>query len=111
MPKANEQVDEHPFSCALDREKLRLAKRRKGRYLSFDPEALDGPRANMAAAAPETVWENYLLPARLKSTLPAQPPPRAQAGGTVGVVCRLLALQPRKHWRFDKATPRIAGSL
>ena len=45
------------FSFELNRDKLRQARRREGRYLL---------RSNMAEAAPETVWENYLLLTRIE---------------------------------------------
>ena len=45
------------FTFALNRDKLRQARRREGRYLL---------RSNMAEAAPETVWENYLLLTRIE---------------------------------------------
>ena len=42
---------------SVDRERLRQAYRREGRYLL---------RSNMQATAPETVWENYLLLTRIE---------------------------------------------
>lgn len=57
LPAAGEAADETTFSYALDREKLRQAMRREGRYL---------PRSNLRAAAPELVWESYLLLTRIE---------------------------------------------
>jgi hypothetical protein len=45
------------FSFELNRDKLRQARRREGRYLL---------RSNLNEAAPETVWENYLLLTRIE---------------------------------------------
>jgi transposase len=56
-PKAHENVNDRTFSFELDREKLRRARRREGRYLL---------RSNMAEAAPETVWENYMVLTRIE---------------------------------------------
>jgi hypothetical protein len=56
-PNANENVNDKTFSFELDREKLRRARRREGRYLL---------RSNMAGAAPETVWENYMVLTRIE---------------------------------------------
>ena len=52
LPAKDEPVKAATFGYELDREKLRQAIRREGRYLL---------RSNMKAAAPEQVWENYLL--------------------------------------------------
>jgi transposase len=52
LPGAQEPVNEHTFRFEPDRERLRRAMRREGRYLL---------RSNMQAASPETVWESYLL--------------------------------------------------
>jgi len=57
IPKSQEPVNENTFRFSLDRERLRQAYRREGRYLL---------RSNMQAAAPETVWENYLLLTRIE---------------------------------------------
>jgi transposase len=56
-PAAHESVNETSFSFELDREKLRRARRREGRYLL---------RSNMQTAAPETVWENYMTLTRIE---------------------------------------------
>jgi transposase len=56
-PNANENVNDKSFSFELDRDKLRWTRRREGRYLL---------RSNMAEAAPETVWENYLVLTRIE---------------------------------------------
>jgi transposase len=56
-PNVNENVNGKTFSFELDREKLRRARRREGRYLL---------RSNMAGAAPETVWENYMVLTRIE---------------------------------------------
>ena len=45
------------FTFELNRDKLRQTRRREGRYLL---------RSNLAEAAPETVWENYLLLTRIE---------------------------------------------
>ena len=52
LPAKDEPVNAATFRYELDRDKLRQAIRREGRYLL---------RSNMKAAAPEQVWENYLL--------------------------------------------------
>lgn len=57
IPKPQEPVNENTFHFSLDRERLRRAYRREGRYLL---------RSNMQAAAPETVWETYLLLTRIE---------------------------------------------
>jgi hypothetical protein len=57
IPKPQEPVNENTFRFSLDRERLRQAYRREGRYLL---------RSNMQAAALETVWENYLLLTRIE---------------------------------------------
>ncbi|UJS19100.1 MAG: IS1634 family transposase [Candidatus Brocadia sp.] len=57
IPKPQEPVNENTFRFSLDRERLRQAYRREGRYLL---------RSNMQVAAPETVWENYLLLTRIE---------------------------------------------
>jgi len=59
VPKENEKVNAKTFRFELNREKLRRAIRREGRYLL---------RSNMTAAAPETVWESYLLLTRIEQT-------------------------------------------
>jgi transposase len=56
-PNVNENVNDKTFSFELDREKLRRVRRREGRYLL---------RSNMAGAAPETVWENYMVLTRIE---------------------------------------------
>ena len=58
VPKPKEEVSENTFRFSLEREKLRQARRREGRYLlrSYTPGGAVAPQA-----APETVWENYLL--------------------------------------------------
>lgn len=53
IPNPQEPVNEHTFRFKRDRERLRRALRREGRYLL---------RSNMQAASPETVWETYLPP-------------------------------------------------
>lgn len=57
IPEPQEPVNENTFRFGLDRERLRQAYRREGRYLL---------RSNMQATAPETVWENYLLLTRIE---------------------------------------------
>lgn len=57
IPEPQEPVKENTFRFSLDRERLRQAYRREGRYLL---------RSNMQATAPETVWENYLLLTRIE---------------------------------------------
>jgi transposase len=57
VPKENEKVNAKTFRFELNREKLRRAIRREGRYLL---------RSNMTAASPETVWESYLLLTRIE---------------------------------------------
>ena len=57
LPEPQEPVNENTFRFSLDRERLRQAYRREGRYLL---------RSNMQATAPETVWENYLLLTRIE---------------------------------------------
>lgn len=57
LPNPQESVNEHTFHFELDRERLRRALRREGRYLL---------RSNMQAASPETVWESYLLLTRVE---------------------------------------------
>jgi len=57
IPNPQESVNEHTFHFKLDRERLRQALRREGRYLL---------RSNMQAASPETVWESYLLLTRIE---------------------------------------------
>jgi hypothetical protein len=59
VPKESETVTPETFRFELDREKLRCAIHREGRYLL---------RSNMAASAPETVWESYLLLTRIEQT-------------------------------------------
>jgi transposase len=56
-PQPDEDVNNTTFSFRLNRDKLRRARRREGRYLL---------RSNMVHAAPETVWENYLLLTRIE---------------------------------------------
>lgn len=56
-PNKKENVNEKTFSFELDRDKLRRARRREGRYLL---------RSNMETAAPETVWENYMVLVRVE---------------------------------------------
>ncbi|MDN3515926.1 MAG: hypothetical protein NG747_16235 [Candidatus Brocadia sp.] len=57
LSKLQEAVNEKTFRFGLDRERLRQAYRREGRYLL---------RSNMQATAPEIVWENYLLLTRIE---------------------------------------------
>jgi transposase len=57
LPNPQESVNEHTFHFELDRERLRRALRREGRYLL---------RSNMQATSPETVWESYLLLTRIE---------------------------------------------
>ena len=57
IPKPQEPVNENTFLFSLNRERLRQAYRREGRYLL---------RSNMQADAPETVWETYLLLTRIE---------------------------------------------
>lgn len=57
LPAPHEPVDETSFRFELNREKLRQTIRREGRYLL---------RSNMRSAAPELVWENYLLLGRIE---------------------------------------------
>ena len=57
VPKENEKVNAKTFRFELNRERLRRAIRREGRYLL---------RSNMIAAAPETVWESCLLLTRIE---------------------------------------------
>ena len=56
-PGAHENVNDKSFSFELDKDKLRWTRRREGRYLL---------RSNLAEAAPETVWENYLVLTRIE---------------------------------------------
>jgi len=56
-PAAGEAVHAGTFRFRLDREKLRAARRREGRYLL---------RSSMQAESPETVWERYLLLTRIE---------------------------------------------
>ena len=57
IPNPQESVNKHTFHFKLDRERLRRALRREGRYLL---------RSNMQATSPETVWESYLLLTRIE---------------------------------------------
>lgn len=57
LPDAGEAVTPSSFGYQLDRGKLRQAIRREGRYLL---------RSNMQAAAPELLWEHYLLLTRIE---------------------------------------------
>ncbi len=57
LPAAGEAVGRSTFGYELDRDKLRQAIRREGRYLL---------RSNMRSASPELVWENYLLLTRIE---------------------------------------------
>jgi len=57
IPNPQEPVNELTFHFELDRERLRRALRREGRYRL---------RSNMQAASPETVWESYLLLTRIE---------------------------------------------
>jgi hypothetical protein len=57
LPEKDQPVTTDTFHYELDHEKLRQTIRREGRYLL---------RSNMHAAAPETVWENYLLLTRIE---------------------------------------------
>ena len=59
VPKENEKANTKTFRFKLNREKLRRAIRREGRYPL---------RSNMTAATPETVWESYLLLTRIEQT-------------------------------------------
>lgn len=56
-PAPDEPVDERTFRFELDREKLRRARSREGRYLL---------RSNLRGEAPERVWESYLLLTRIE---------------------------------------------
>jgi hypothetical protein len=56
-PGAHEEVNEKTFSFSLDKDKLRRRRRHEGRYLL---------RSNMAEAAPETLWEHYLVLTRIE---------------------------------------------
>lgn len=56
-PGPREDVNENTFSFSLDKDKLRRTRRREGRYLL---------RSNMETAAPETVWEHYLVLTRIE---------------------------------------------
>jgi transposase len=55
VSKSNANAAE--FAFELNRDKLRRARQREGRYLL---------RSNMRATAPETVWENYMVLARIE---------------------------------------------
>ena len=55
VPQSNANAAE--FTFALNRDKLRQVRRREGRYLL---------RSNMEGAAPETVWENYMVLTRVE---------------------------------------------
>ena len=57
LPGKDQAVDTTTFGYELDREKLRQAIRREGRYLL---------RSNMTTASPESVWEQYLLLTRIE---------------------------------------------
>ncbi|MFW6255967.1 MAG: IS1634 family transposase [Candidatus Sumerlaeota bacterium] len=57
VPAEGEPVNPQTFSFELDRAKLRRAHRHEGRYLL---------RSNLSEAAPEKVWENYLLLTRVE---------------------------------------------
>lgn len=57
VPKESEPVNATTFHYDLDREKLRHAMRREGRYLL---------RSNMKTEKPEVVWESYLLLTRVE---------------------------------------------
>jgi hypothetical protein len=56
-PGPKEPVNERTFRFELDREKLRRARSREGRYLL---------RSNLRGEAPERVWESYLLLTRIE---------------------------------------------
>ena len=51
LPKAREPVNEETFSFSLNRQKLRVARRREGRYLL---------RSNLCEQAPGKLWEFYM---------------------------------------------------
>jgi transposase len=51
LPAADQPVNEHTFTFALDREKLRRARRREGRYLL---------RSNLSAEDPAKLWTYYI---------------------------------------------------
>ena len=57
VPAADEPVNEQTFRFELNRDKLRRRRRIEGRYLL---------RSNLRRAAPETVWEFYLLLTRIE---------------------------------------------
>jgi transposase len=57
LPVKDEAAQAPTFRYELDRGKLRQVLRREGRYLL---------RSNMRAAAPETLWEQYLLLTRIE---------------------------------------------
>jgi transposase len=57
LPAKDEAPQAATFRYELDRDKLRQTMRREGRYLL---------RSNMRAAAPETLWEQYLLLTRIE---------------------------------------------
>lgn len=56
-PKEGEAVTAKTFMFRLDREALRRARRREGRYLL---------RSNLRGSAPEALWENYMLLSRIE---------------------------------------------
>jgi hypothetical protein len=56
-PRPRQDVNEQTFSFSLDKGRLRRVRRREGRYLL---------RSNLKQAAPETVWEHYLLLTRVE---------------------------------------------
>lgn len=57
LPVKDEAAKATSLRYELDRDKLRQVRRREGRYLL---------RSNLRAAAPETLWEQYLLLTRIE---------------------------------------------
>lgn len=56
-PREGEPVSSRTFGFRLDRDALRKARRREGRYLL---------RSNLRGSAPEMLWENYMLLTRIE---------------------------------------------
>lgn len=57
VPAKDEPVNLRTFGFELDRERLRRVRSREGRYLL---------RSNLRQAAPETIWESYLVLTRIE---------------------------------------------
>jgi hypothetical protein len=57
LPGPRQPVNEEPFSFAINRSKLRLARRREGRYLL---------RSNLCKNAPTKLWELYIQLTRVE---------------------------------------------